>query len=265
MPWRTKAHEGESAGSLRQRVFRNWNLRLFRRGQPEPHVLQFHAAIEPRLADQAELRDVALELTQGNTSLLSNMLETLEDDVAAKVGLCEQVMDTYADFWADDTCGDADIAIGLALALSTFRLHSTSTDDCLVADVDGPLLVVPVPGESHILSAVLASAMLPVSGFDVSYRPTADNRELGGLIESGSYRGVVLASSGVYSRSSRLDAIQAASDAVRRHAADIKIALYGRVSRLGGDMLGLLAGIDAVCPTALELLRYFEKNARRLH
>lgn len=266
MPWRTKAHESESSSFLKQRVFRNWNLLFFRRNKSKQRPLQFPSGIESRVADQAQLREMALELSQGNTSLLSSTLESLDDDVAAKVRLCEQIMDTYADFWADDLCGDSDIAIGLALTLSTFRLHSTSDFDCLVPGDTGPLLVVPVPGEPHILGAVLASAMLPASGFDVSYRLVADNRELGELVESRDYSGVVLTSSGVYSRSHRLDVIQAASDAVRRHAGvHTKVALCGRVGGLDHDTLGCLTGVDAVCSTALQLQHYFENNTRQLH
>lgn len=254
-----------SFGSAGHRLFADWNLRLYRRGQTVPELLGGAARTLRHAGGREGLSAMALELADGDSSAYVAALEALDGDVAESVALSELLMGSYARLLASDAVSDSGLAIGLALIQGAFRRHSIHVRDYPPTERGKALFVAPVPGEPHILSAVLASTALRNDGFPVIYELPLDGDELGRLVEQRACRGVVLASSGVCARPERLDAIRAAAETVRRAAPPgVRLALYGRVEHPDEAALRM-TGVNAICRSAVQLSSYFDCSVRRIH
>lgn len=254
-----------SYGSAGHRLFADWSLRLYCHGQTVPELLG-GAARTLRFAGGPEgLSRTALELADGDASGFVAALETLDGDVAESVAFCELLMGCYARLRASDDVNDAGLAIALALIQGAFRRHSIHVRDYPPTQRGKALYVAPVPGEPHILGAVLASTALRDDGFPVAYELPIDCRELGRSLERRACRGVVLTSSGVSAQPERLDAIRAAAETIRRVVApDVRLALYGRFDHPDEATLRM-TGVNAICRSAVQLSSYFDCSARRIH
>lgn len=253
-----------SFGSAGHRLFADWNLRLYRQGQTVPELLSGAARTLRYAGGPEAVSAMALELADGDSTGFLAALEAMDGDVAESVALCELLMGRYARLRADDAVNDAGLAIGLALIQGAFRRHSIHVRDYPSTERGKALFVAPVPGEPHILGAVLASTALRNDGFPVHYELPLDCRELGSLIGRQACQGVVLASSGVCARPERLDTIRAAAETVRRAAPGVRLALYGRVEHPDEAALRV-TGVNAICRSTIQLSSYFDCSARRIH
>jgi methylmalonyl-CoA mutase cobalamin-binding subunit len=172
-------------------------------------------------------------------------------------------MGSLADLWAEDSCTAIEVSTVMALALGAFRECSADHGALPLPIQHAALLVAPMPGEPHIAGAALAASLLEDAGFPVAYRLNDDPDQLASQLETCGFRGLVLATSGVYSRQDRLREIHNLADRLRAAAGpELSIALYGRIAEAGED-IAAQAGVDHCCDTAAALTRYFEGIERR--
>jgi hypothetical protein len=196
------------------------------------------------------MREAALGLTRGDATLLAQALDEASNDPGRQVCLCEHVIEAHAALWAEDLCTECHISLGLALALSTFRRHQADVD----APAHGkPLLIAPVPGESHFIGASLAYTMLTQAGRAVSYEFPRSNGELAALLDAQPFSGLVLISSGVFPRQHRTGQILETVETARRHGpAPFRILLYGKLAGCE-KAAARQVGADGACASALQL------------
>lgn len=208
------------------------------------------------------MRGAALGLANGNSTLLAQALDEVSDQPKRQVCVCEHVVDAFAELWAEDLCNEGQISLGLALALSTFRQHQAESD----APAQGqPLLIAPVPGEPHFIGASLAYTMLSQAGRTVAYEFPQTDADLGRLLGSQPFSGLVLISSGVFSRLHRAERIHDTVELARRQAVKpLRIVLYGRLAGCA-DAAARTVGADGACCSALQVHRFFEPPGHRLH
>ncbi len=254
-----------SFGSAGHRLFADWNLRLYQPGQTVPELLGGAARTLRHAGGRTRLSEMALQLADGDGAGFAAALDALDGDVAESVALTELLMGCYARLLATDAVSEAGLTVGLALIQGTFRRHTIHVRDYPPTERGQGLFVAPVPGEPHILGAVLASTALRNDGFPVTYQLPIDCRELGGVLGRRACRGVVLASSGVCARAERLEGIRAAAAAVREAAGPgTRLALYGRFEHPDEAMLKM-TGVNAICRSAVQLSSYFDSSAQRIH
>jgi len=253
-----------SSGPTGERIFADWELRLFEdRHQLHPAL---HLAEGCRTCDAAccLTRQTAFELAAGDAQRFVGMLDDAGGSVGAGVCFCEQLMDVYADLWEDDLVGDFDLTIGLTVALSAYRKHLARHDAMPIPDRGPPIMVMPVPGEPHKLGTALVSAVLRSSGLPVAYQVPDSGQELAEALTDRMSGGLVLVSSGVYTRQHTLSGVHELAETARQHApGPLKIALYGRLA--AGDGPGALNGFDHSTTAAADLPAVFGPGTAAIH
>ncbi len=243
--------------------------RLFRRRRPPAATASFGASpMAERCLDCGRAckatRITAMELTTGTAPRFTESLGKADGEPLAQACHCEQLTRLYRDMWNNDDCTDADITVGLAVALPAYRdqLRSDTSHTCV--DGELPVLVVPVPGEPHLLSAVFAARALESGDHPVDYRVPLSLDELAMLVSQRHYAGVVLATSTVFSRSRRLDSIARCAKTARGASAHpLHIVLYGRIAE--ESRCEPIQGIDGVIAATDELASEFETDLPRIH
>ena len=160
------------------------------------------------------------------TALLRSAALTTESLVAR----CEEISTAYRRLWASELCDEFGIAIGLLRLLPILRgqLRPKLPHGAIHR---GRVLVVPMPKETHIVGAALATESLSDQGYLVtSAYPTAEE-DLLELLTDHEYDAVVLATSGVFTRQERLPAFASLVGAVRSVCGSrLRIVLYGRLA-----------------------------------
>ncbi len=209
-------------------------------------------------------RAEAMELSAGASGRFADGLGKADGECRAEACHCEQTTAIYRKLWDVDDCTDADVAIGLAVALPTFRDCVAPQLDSQSADLPLPILVVPLPGEAHLLSAVLAARALESAERRIEFRVPVSLDELCDYVRQRRYAGVVVVTSSVFSRSSRRGFIESCGVALHNASEEpLNVVLCGRIAEeLGAETV---TGIDAVTAGADELLAEFEPKVLRLH
>jgi hypothetical protein len=222
-----------SFGRTTQRVFGDWNLRLF---HGFTHLPRIGAALSPVklpgvVEDPHQLRSIALALSRGRVGELAIAFEQAGSDLRRQAMLCERLMRHYADLWAEDECTEVDMVLGLALAQSQFRLHRARYPAHALANAGETVLVLPVPGERHTLGASLVQASLEERGFGVPTGLPESTDEMLKVVKAQFCNHAVIAGSGVFPRTHRIDSIRACSDFLRTLLPEgATIGLYGQLA-----------------------------------
>jgi hypothetical protein len=235
-----------------RRLFHDWDMRLVTDTTEQGfRVLQNTTAVSA--LDRRFARRAALELAQGDAERTRSALLGLAHNLDAQICLCEQVTDAYAELWAEDDCDDSDLAIGLAMLATTLRRVQRFGEAALgFGGGRQRWLIAPLPGETHILGATLASTLLSEAGADVCCVFPQDDMELLGQLHRQACDAVVLVSSGVFRREHRLAALGTLCAGIRSGSRPPpRVLVYGRLAE--DDLDGLAC--DAGCSSALQLGR----------
>lgn len=256
-----------SFGQTLQRVFADWNLRLYR-GFDELAALH-PAPLAPfarsASVDPETLRDIALGLARGRVGELVLALKESGADLRGQVHLCERLMRCYGELWARDFCTEVDIVLGLALAQAQFRLHRARTSTPGAFSPGDPVLVLPVPGERHVLSASLVQASLEAAGFRVPAALPGSLEEAATLLRTHGCRHAVLVTSGVLAKGRRVPALNACVRRLRRLLpSGARVLLYGQLAG-GGEARLQAAGCDGGSPFAQGIPGLLDPETPILH
>lgn len=245
-----------SHGPTGARLFGDWSLRLIRAGA-EP--------VPAQVLDWPEARHAALSLADGRTAGALAALALAPGGLPGAIRACEDIMAAYGELWAEEACQDVDITIGLAALLSAFRRWRHGAAQLDITTRRPPLLVVPCPGEPHILGAALAAEMLIESGRPVIYAFPDCDEALGELVAKADVAGLALVSSGVFSRSHWQGRIEASARAARDASGGngLRVAHYGRLPEYGCSCA--CGEVDYTCNSALALADFFEPAPAVLH
>lgn len=223
-----------SFGNTVERIFGDWDLRLFRGAAILPATRDSDALLAALGLGAAQLRTLALDLARGRAEGLATELAGLGPETATRVLLCEALMRCYAGLWSTDACTEVDTVMGLALAQSQFRLHHATQAGFVPMDPTRQAMVAVLPGELHAIGATLAEAALVDAGVTVTLVLPRSSVELTDRLAAYREGPVVLVTSGVFPGRRSLDAIREYADLVRRGGGrDTRVALYGRLAETG--------------------------------
>ena len=256
-----------SFGQTLQRVFADWNLRLYRGfdGLAALHPDPAYAIAEGRSVDPEALREIALGLARGRVGELVLALKEFGSELSAQVRLCERLMRCYGELWRRDFCTEVDIVLGLALAQAQFRLHRARTATPGAFSPGDSVLVLPVPGERHVLSASLVQASLEAAGFRVPAELPGSLDGVETLLRTHGCRHAVLVTSGVLARNRRLPALNACVRQLRRILPPgARVMLYGQLAGEGEAALEA-SGCDAGSPLANGIPGLLDPESPILH
>ncbi len=209
-------------------------------------------------------RAEALELSSGVSERFAEGLGKADGEWQAEACHCEQTTALYRRLWDSDDCTEADIAIGLAVAMPAYRYRQSKQLGLHDADAHLPILVVPLPGEAHLLSALLAASALEGTGRRIDFRVPVSLGEMCSYVEQRRYAGVVVVTSPVFSRSSRRAFIEACGAAL--HSASeqpLRVVLCGRIAEESDA--DSISGIDATTSCTDRLPAEFEHKVLRIH
>lgn len=256
-----------SFGQTPQRVFGDWNLRLYRSFSELAglgNALGTEAA--PSLADDPrELRHIALALARGHVGEFAIALKQSGSDFRAQARLCERLMHSYARLWANDRCSEMDTVLGLALAQTQLRLHRARFPAHVLPRAGETVLVMPVPGEQHTLGAALVQAALEEAGFTVPASLPESVDDLNTLLGQCFCNHAVLASSGVFGRRHRTSVVRESARALREALPrSASVLLYGQLAGGGASMIQE-AGCDRGSRSAMEIPGLFGRLRGRVH
>jgi hypothetical protein len=222
-----------SFGHTTRRVFADWNLRLFHgfAELPHPPSAPMKDNLPGIIDDPRQLRSMALALARGRVGELAIAFEQAGSELRLQAMLCECLMRHYGELWTCDECTEVDTVLGLALAQSQFRLHRARYPAHALASAGETVLVMPVPGERHTLGASLVQASLEEAGYGVNASLPESRDELLELLAERCCNHAVIAGSGVFPRTHRIESIRSCSDLLRTLLPEgASIGLYGQLA-----------------------------------
>jgi hypothetical protein len=117
-----------------------------------------------RVSQLAELL-IATE-SQPAIDLMMRLRERVASTGALVSSMVEPAARALGDLWLDDACSEFDVSIGLARLQTALRQMGTAVTPLYAGDAPPPaVLVVPEPGERHLLGAALDSDVLWSAGW----------------------------------------------------------------------------------------------------
>ena len=154
---------------------------LAHRSQPEPTLLdavktialpqlfaRHNAAQQLLLPVDLRVGELVHNLIQAEPDAAHELISQFYTETHSLRQLCSQLIEPAArglgDLWSKDDCSEFDVSIGLSRLQSSMRENVSGTAPAV--SVDAPaVLIVPQPGELHLLSAVLDSELLHQRGW----------------------------------------------------------------------------------------------------
>ena len=264
-----------SFGHSSTRLFSDWDMRLIVKqgAMPSPFVhietqpapsAAASGSPAPGLSASSLAVDTALKLAAGSDAEALALLNRAGPETADHVRCCEAVINSYVSLWASDKCHDADITLGLCKLLSAFRKHRHGSRLDLCID-NPPVLVALCPDEPHHIGVALASELLMEDNHAVDYVFPKSNEAIFDRLSLNTYKGLVLVSSGVFSRDHLADRVKATAQGARQRAgADLNIVLYGRMAARPPEAIAHSC-IHHCCCSATEIPPLFRGARNLLH
>ncbi len=180
-----------AAGPLTNRVFSDWGLRLYNRRVDLPPAVHLAEPCHQCASDRCTTRQVALMLMAADRTGLLSVLDGAAHCIDAVVCYFEELLGIFCDLWADDECGDADVTVGLAVALTTLREFIVTRAHVPWPVTHDHVLVVPMPGQPNYLRAELATLALSNAGYPAVYQLPDCGTALADMLEETPFRAMV--------------------------------------------------------------------------
>ena len=278
-----------AAGPARQRAFAGWTMQLAVRGddrRPMPegavrapghaldNLLSYPEAAPSLLRvllgeqgpdeteDAAERAHCVEELVRLFTSAQGDVdpdgVEALcrcahcVEDFAA---LYDAVARALGDLWIDNKCSSADITMALCeMQIAYRRLRQHRMLDAHWEEGDDRALVAQVPGDPHMIGAILKADLLRARGWQADLVFPRNQAELSGRLAEKGYDALVLATSRVLSQSdmvSRMEPLIASARQVSRNPG-LTVVVGGRAFA-DDPMAWHDIGADAACASPVEM------------
>jgi hypothetical protein len=183
--------------------------------------------------------------------------------------LCEDLIEPTArhlgDLWQDDACNEFDVALALGRLQVCWRGLQADLPRVINAD-SPPLLVVPCPGESHMLGAALHADVLWRAGWDAHIEFPADDNALDLLVAGNWFAALDLTLSAAFRREHRLPGLAATIARARAASRNpsLVVMVGGRVFD-GRPEACAQVGADAVCDSASRIESTLTRELGELH
>jgi methylmalonyl-CoA mutase cobalamin-binding subunit len=132
------------------------------------------------------------------------------------VRLFARTAETLGDLWHDNRCSEADIAVALSemqIVYARMRRHGVLDPDRMVGEFK--VMVAQMPGDLHIVGAILKADVLRSRGWSAVSRFPATRDELLKELSESDFDGLVIATSRVSARSIDLDRLRHLIDDAR--------------------------------------------------
>jgi methanogenic corrinoid protein MtbC1 len=245
---RHKEIELLSRDSAQQRLFSQWDMRVtcpddafgLVRDPPTPQ-----ARLPIKLVGQA----AKLAIDQRTEALQDGIEEVLHmgfDIVSVYSALVEPVAHRLGDLWMDDECSDAEIGVALGCLQAAVRRVSDLHASSILNVTPRHILVMPPPGEAHMLGIVLAGDLYREAGWLVEVEFPSSDEEVAAIAKAQWFDAVTVNLSDVFTRIDRIDALTNTVRTLRRNSINpnIVIMVGGRTFAEKPD-LAALVGADA--------------------
>ncbi len=237
-----------------------------------PELVAQHAGRErnsPWPIDQ-RARALADLLIGPDTEAAIELLRTLQDSDGAIRHLYETLVEPAArrlgDLWGADLCSEFDVSLGLGQLQRAVRvLNEEVTAPTLPKGVFLPsVLIVPEPGEAHLLNAVLDSDALARCGWDPLTEFPATDEALQDLLADSWFDALDLSLSASFRRDGWLPRVTK-TIALARHASRNPAVVVVVGGRIFNEDVSAAArvGADATSTTALQTERVIQGQLNR--
>jgi hypothetical protein len=239
-----------------------------------PELVSRHGRREPQGAWPIDHRARALAdlLIGTQTSAALELLRTLQDSDGAIRHLYESLLEPTArrlgDLWGADVCSELDVSLGLAQLQRAVRvLNEEVMQPTIPKGLYLPaVLIVPEPGEAHMLNSVLDSDVLANAGWDPLSEFPATDEALQDLMADTWFDALDLSLSPSFRRENWLPRVRT-TIALARHASRnpaLVIVVGGRIFA-EDRTAGAKVGADATSRTAADTGRMIQDgmNKRR--
>lgn len=182
--------------------------------------------------------------------------------------LCSQLLEPAArglgDMWSNDDCSEFDVSIGLSRLQSSMRENMSGSVPAV--SIDAPaVLIVPQPGELHLLSAVLDSEMLHQRGWAPQSEFPSSNAALQDMVSNTWFDALDLTLSTAFTRDHWMprvaETIAQARKASRNPALVIIVGGRGFVE---SSQKGLDVGANSGSQTAIDVAPLILQSLQKL-
>jgi hypothetical protein len=237
-----------------------------------PELVSRHGHREPQGPWPIDHRARALAdlLIGTDTSAALELLRTLQDSDGAIRHLYESLLEPTArrlgDLWGADLCSELDVSLALAQLQRAVRvLNEEVMQPTIPKGLYLPaVLIVPEPGEAHMLNSVLDSDVLANAGWDPLSEFPATDEALQDLMADTWFDALDLSLSPSFRRETWLPRMRT-TIALARHASRnpaLVIVVGGRIFAEDRDA-GALVGADATSRTAADTGRLIRDGLKR--
>lgn len=242
-----------------RRLFGDWDMNLV---SAKPALTRLRDPADPRDALPHRLLAQTADLAvKGQDEAIFDGLQELRgmgyDMTQLHGAMVEPVARLLGDWWAEDRIGLVDISIGLAhLRTAVRRTAVDGADAAGVADAARHILVVPAPGEPHVIGAALVGDVFSRAGWRVKVDFPADAEALAALVRSTAFDAVSLCLSDVFERIEQIGSLAAAIGVARAASKtpNFIVLAGGRLFRTHPELAAFI-GADATYAATAEAPR----------
>ncbi|MEM7661727.1 MAG: BLUF domain-containing protein [Pseudomonadota bacterium] len=231
--------------------------------------LSFQTELQRRLehrSEEANREKWDLAASALTTLLLENDFSRVEhflrsmsrretDPLPIQISLLEQSERRLGDLWLDNLCSDLEINTALSDMIRALRsVNFGALPIWRVQNILPEVLVVPQPGESHMLPAVLDAEVLWQHGWDPTLEFPKQDQDLEQMLSEHWYAALDISMSGVFRRPDNLGRLANTVELARAASANKNIAITvgGRAVYEDRSLL-IELGADALVRTAKDV------------
>ena len=231
-----------------QRMFNQWDMRfacpdeafLMVRDPPKPF-----APLPVKLIEQA----TSLAVEQKTDVLQDGIEEVLQmgfDIESIYSGLVEPVAHQLGDLWAEDLCGDVEISVALNCLQIAVRRASAARATSHLDTSPRYALVIPPPGEAHMLGVALVGDLYREAGWLVEVEFPLSDEDVSKIVQAQWFDVMTVCISDVFTREHRVDALTATIQNARRASKNPNLVIVagGRAFAERPDLTAIV-GADA--------------------
>jgi hypothetical protein len=233
------------------RCFGDWAMKL--------------ATRQPGWLDRADLpaQQLARLLVEPDAAAAIDKVEALHSQTGSFERLAERVARCLGDLWQADDCSEIDVMLALGRLQACLRQLPGARSTMLGAPA---VLVVPQPGEPHMLTAMLDAERLWRGGWNVHAEFPASDRALEMLVGATRFDALDISLSPAFRRDHWLPRVARTITSARAASRNpaLVVLLGGRVV---GDQPGACAqaGADAACDSCLRIESVLTHELCKLH
>ena len=234
-----------------------------------PQLFARHNAPQPLLLP-VDLRvgELVHKLIQVEPGQAHELIAQFYEETHSLRQLCSQLLEPAArglgDMWGNDDCSEFDVSIGLSRLQSSMRENVGSSDPVMRADAPA-VLIVPQPGELHLLSAVLDSELLHQRGWAPRVEFPDTNAELQTMVSNTWFDALDLTLSTAFTRDHWMPRVAQTIAQVRKASLNpALVIIVGGRGFVESSQKGLQVGADSGSQTAIDVAPLILQSLQKL-